>query len=344
MKKKVLHVLQSNRFSGAENVVLFIISNLNQEYDFLYASAEGQIEDILKDKSINYKLFYKLNYTNLKEVIKMYNPDVIHAHDVRATLLCTLLKGSRKLISHIHVNNDDMRKINLKTVLLLLSSINISHFFWVSQSCFNSYIFKNQIKNKSEILDNILSQKDIIKKCDRDLNMYNYDVVYIGRLAYQKNPEKLLAVCEKLIQRERNIRIAIVGTGPLEYKVKEYVKKKRINENITLVGYMNNPLKLLSDAKVMIMTSRYEGTPMIALEALALGVPIVSTPVDGMKNLIDHGVNGYLSNEDTKIADYVLDIINNTDIYLRLQQHARKKFDLLCDEENYFKSIRKEYK
>ena len=49
---------------------------------------------------------------------------------------------------------------------------------------------------------------------------------------------------------------------------------------------MSNPLRLLECSKVMIMTSKYEGLPMTVLEAMALGVPLVSTPVDGLKDII----------------------------------------------------------
>ena len=72
---------------------------------------------------------------------------------------------------------------------------------------------------------------------------------------------------------------------------------------ILLPGYMSNPYKALKSAKVFLMASRYEGTPMSVLEAMALGVPVVSTPVDGIADVVEPGINGYLEEEDDALAE-----------------------------------------
>ena len=133
-------------------------------------------------------------------------PDIIHSHDVRATLLCSILKGKRKLISHIHVNNNNMKNINIKRIGLLIASLKIDHFFWVSKSCYDGFIFKKFVSKKSEILENILSKKRIEEKCAKDTNDYSYDVVYVGRLAYQKNPERLIKIMSKLTRKKLIIK------------------------------------------------------------------------------------------------------------------------------------------
>lgn len=127
--KKILHVLQSNTFSGAENVVVYIINSLENDYNFVYSSANGQIKETLEENKIKYELMKNLTYKELEKVIKKVQPDIIHSHDVRATLLCSILKGKRKLISHIHVNNNNMKNINIKTIGLLIASLKIDHFF-----------------------------------------------------------------------------------------------------------------------------------------------------------------------------------------------------------------------
>ena len=63
------------------------------------------------------------------------------------------------------------------------------------------------------------------------------------------------------------------------------------------------------------MTSRFEGTPMVAIEAQILGVPIVSTPVDGMKEIVTNGFNGYTSNDNNDFVEKCLLVINNNALY-----------------------------
>ena len=79
----------------------------------------------------------------------------------------------------------------------------------------------------------------------------------------------------------------------------------------------------------MLMTSRWEGTPMCALEAMALGVPIVSTPVDGLKELIEEGENGFLSNDDDLLADRIYSLIMDNDLQKRFSAKEQEKFSVL---------------
>ena len=86
---KVIHVLNSNRYSGAENVAITIIKELNNEMDCLYACPRGPIEEILKKENIKYIPIKKLSIREINKVIKEYNPDIIHAHDFRASIICS---------------------------------------------------------------------------------------------------------------------------------------------------------------------------------------------------------------------------------------------------------------
>jgi glycosyltransferase involved in cell wall biosynthesis len=74
---------------------------------------------------------------------------------------------------------------------------------------------------------------------------------------------------------------------------------------------MSNPLKIIKNSKLMILTSYFEGTPMTALESMGLSVPIISTKTDGMKVLIKDGVNGYLYDTNEEAVEKILKIVNS---------------------------------
>ena len=112
-----------------------------------------------------------------------------------------------------------------------------------------------------------------------------------------------------------------------------------VQDNVHFLGFQNNPMKMVADSKVMILTSRWEGTPMCALEAMALGTPVVSTPSDGMKDLIENGVDGYLSDEDAVLAEDILKIVEDPDHRRLLSENAAKKFAKINDEEKYNDTI-----
>ena len=182
------------------------------------------------------------------------------------------------------------------------------------------------------------------KKALLDVKVYDYEVVYLGRLTEQKNPKRLLKVFEKITERRPETKIVMIGTGEMENKIKELLMSNKKLSNIKFLGFNSNPYKILANSKVMIMTSRWEGTPMCALEALSMGVPIVSTPTDGLVDLIDSGENGYLSDDDEKLAEKICDILTNKELYKKLSENAKVKMKRMMDIQKYKTAILKQYR
>lgn len=172
---------------------------------------------------------------------------------------------------------------------------------------------------------------------------FKFDVVFLGRLSVPKNPIRLLNVFNELVRILPTVRIGIVGTGELELKVKQLSNELGLDKNIKFTGFISNPMRILKNSKVMVMTSLWEGTPMCALESLALGTPIVATPVDGLKDLIVDDVNGYLDNSDTKIAQRIAEIVSDESIYNRLSENAIIHAADFNNISNYKSEIKKIY-
>ena len=310
---KILHVLSSNRFSGAENVACQIINLFKNDINFemAYCSPQGPIEDVLNKKDIKYFSISSLSVSNIKQILSKYKPDVIHSHDMKASLICSLASKKIPIISHIHNNAYDSRKISIKSLAFLYASRKINHIFWVSNSALNDYKFKNKIFNKSSVLENIIDVEELYKKINLDENEYEYDVIYLGRLSYPKNPHRLLEVIKELQSKLPKVKVAIIGTGELEEEIKNYCSQLGLNNNIDFLGYLTNPIKILWQSKVMIMTSRWEGIPMCALEAIALDVKIVSTKTDGLCDIVINDNIGYLSDDDNVLVEKLLEYIQN---------------------------------
>ena len=342
---KVLHLLQSNRFSGAENVVSQIIGVFQGDADIemVYCSRDGQIREALTERGIHFAPIQELSVKEVKRVIREQKPDVIHAHDMRASFVAARACGSIPLISHVHNNNFDSRGFSVKSIAYLFAAMKAKHIFWVSKSSFDGYALHKWFKSKSTVLYNIIDIDALYRKMLTDNGQYDYDVIYVGRLSYPKNPQRLMHVFEKVKANCPNVKIAVVGTGDLEEETKALCKDLKLENTVQFLGFQTNPLKMLHDAKVMIMTSRWEGTPMCALEAMALGVPIVSTPTDGLCELITDGRNGYLSDKDDVLAQKIVDIITNRTVYSVLSNNTKEKSIIINDVKTYKKSILKAY-
>lgn len=338
---KVLHLLQSNRFSGAENVVCQIIGMMKNEpnIEMVYCSSDGQIREALKERDIKFIPLKNFSVGEIKRVIKDQKPDIIHAHDMRASFYAARVCGKTPLISHIHNNNYDSRGVSPKSIAYMYAAKKAKHIFWVSQSSFDGYAFHNLFKKKSTVLYNIIDIDALYKKMHLDTNEYNYDITYIGRLTSPKNPQRLMNVFRLVKEKKPDVEIAVVGTGDLEEETKALAKEYDLLNHVHFLGFQSNPLKILHDSKVMIMTSRWEGTPMCALEAMALGVPIVSTPVDGLKDLIISGKNGYLSDDDHELASKISEIISDPSLHDRYSDCIKTQAIDINNVERYRKTI-----
>ena len=342
---KILHVLYSNRFSGAENVVCQIIGMMKNVpgVEMVYCSPDGQIREALSERDIAFEPIAELNKSELRRVIAKVKPDVVHAHDMRASFVAALACKKIPFISHVHNNFVNARGISPKSVAYLYAARKAKHIFWVSESAMRDYAFRKSVEKKSEVLYNIISLDALYAKMELDKKEYSYDVAYVGRLTEQKNPQRLMGVIAKMKALKPDLRVAVVGNGDLEEETHALAKEYGILDNIDFLGFQSNPLKILHSSSSMIMVSRWEGTPMCALEAMALGVPIVSTPVDGLKVLVQQDENGSLSDDDDEIAKKVVEIATDKALRERLSGDTLAKAKVLNDTRAYTERLLRAY-
>ena len=277
-----------------------------------YCSPNGQIKETLRDKNIPYLPIDKLSFSQVRRIIKEFKPDIVHAHDVKASAIASIFGEKYTVISHMHVNNNNMSKLNFKTFLYYTISYRFKHIFWVSKSCFQGYYFNDKINSKSSILYNVIDGKEIRKKAYLDNKKYDYDICYVGRLVNQKNPKRLIRILSEVIKQMPTIKCAIIGDGYLSGEIQKLISELKLENNIKMLGFQSNPHVILKDSKVMVMTSIFEGTPMCALEAMALGIPIISTPTDGMNDIVKNGITGYLSDNNEILVEKIIAIISNS--------------------------------
>ena len=342
---RIIHLLQSSKFSGAENVVCQIISMMeNDDVEMAYCSCDGQIREALYERNINFLQINNLTVREVKRIIKEYKPDIIHAHDMRASFIAALACGRIQLVSHVHNNNFDSRGISAKAIAYLFAGLKAKKIFWVSDSSFNGYAFHKVLKKKSEVLYNIININALYSKMSLDKNTYTYDVVYLGRLTEQKNPNRLLRVFRGLVDELSDVKIAVIGTGELEGETHEEAKRLNLESNVTFLGFQSNPYKILHDSKLMIMTSLWEGTPMCVLEAMSLGVPVVSTPTDGVKIVVENNVTGFLGETDKEIMDFCKAILTNPTTRADMSTASIERARELMDIDTYKKRILEAYR
>ena len=341
-KKRVLHVLASNRFSGAENVACTIITNMSDQFDMAYCSPRGPIEKALRERNIEYYGIDKLNYKNLKKVVDKFKPDVIHAHDFRASLVASRFGKKYRVISHIHQDSPRVRSLTLASLLYRHASKNFSSIIWASGAALDNFYYKNLIKNKSVVLPNVVDQKYIQLKAKEYKVDDEYDVIFLGRLVALKNPARAIEIIRLVKEKKNDIKMAMVGDGEKRKEIESLIEKYGLEKNVKLFGYLENPYPVLNNSKLLLMTSEREGLPMVILEAQALGKPVVSTKIGGFEKLIVNDGNGYLSNDVDDVARKAARYLQ-TMTYKKMSNVSMEMFRRNNNAINYFRLLLEMY-
>jgi len=121
-------------------------------------------------------------------------------------------------------------------------------------------------------------------------------LVSVGRLDQQKGHLLLIQAAGRLRDRGLNFEIIIVGDGPLRGEIEQLIDQSNLRESVRITGYLSNEgvRQELQAARALVLPSFAEGLPVVIMEALALGRPVISTHVAGIPELVKPGVNGWL--------------------------------------------------
>lgn len=339
---RILHLLASNKFSGAENVACQIISCFSN-CDNAYCSPQGEIEKQLVQKGIKFLSIEKLCKQEVKRVLREFKPNIIHAHDAKASVMAAMCCKNIPIVSHIHCNDGKMSKLSIKSILFNLAAKKFAHIFFVSEGSLSSFRFKKSIEHKSSVLHNAIDTNKVLLARDADTNNYDFDIVFVGRLTQIKDPLRLVDIVSQVVKNDRNVKLGIVGDGEMRQSLQEYITQKNLDGNIKLLGFMSNPHKVISCAKVMLMTSISEGLPMCALEAMALGVPIISTKTDGLREIIQNGETGYLFDTNEEAETKILDLLQNKNSLAEMKKNVLKFSQEYNNLDRYKSSIEEAY-
>jgi glycosyltransferase involved in cell wall biosynthesis len=124
---------------------------------------------------------------------------------------------------------------------------------------------------------------------------------FVGRFTPQKNPELLLDALDLLVHQVPRAKLLMVGSGPLESAVRRRIETLRIADHVVLIGEAV-ATTFLPALDVFCLSSRYEGLPYVLLEALAAGLPIVSTQVGGAADCVESHRNGLIVHPPSSAA------------------------------------------
>lgn len=341
-KKTILHILNSNSFSGAENVVLSIICNLRNDYDFVYMSRDGSIRKILEQYQIKHCLVSKLSVGEIKDAVKKYQPDVIHAHDFTAGILSAATFTKIPIISHIHNNSPWLQSYGVYSFLYLASTVRYRDILTVSDSVMNEYVFGKYLKKKTSVVANPVDMNSVRERAAAAELCDESDVAFFGRLTEAKNPMLFLDIMNLLVQMDSTITCAMIGDGDMRKQVEDRIKELHLMDHVRMYGFQENPFGLIKNTRVVCMPSLWEGFGLTAVESMALAKPVVAAKVGGLVDIVNETCGNFCE-QAKDYADTIYRYLTEEELLKKKSMGAIKRAEELDNLNDYIQEIKTIY-
>ena len=324
---------------GAERVMSSLINYLVDENEIylvtftnneLFYHIDSRIHHIninyfLPKNGFNRKL--KIPYIEIKRVIRLIkilktiNPDCVVSFCVTANIFNIIQKMVYKRVPCVVSERNDPTK-HSKMIKLICRHIYKYADLIVCQSRFVEKYYLNT-NGKTCVLPNPLLIKNIP---DYNENIIRKNkIVTIGRLVEQKNQKSLIDAFSIIHLKHPEIILEIYGEGALYDDLLNHIRNLNLEKNIKLMGVKANVLECIIDAKLFILSSKFEGFPNVLLEAMSLGLPVISTDFSTgvARDLIKDGVNGFVVKVDdiNDMATKSIEILENEKLQKQMSRN-----------------------
>ena len=192
-------------------------------------------------------------------------------------------------IAHSHCTDFQTQNVLKKTIgdAFKIPLKKYATDYFACSEIAGKWLFGNKIieDQKFKIIHNAIDydkfkfNKEIREKVRRELNFENNDIVigHVGRFTNQKNHEFLIDVFYEIHKINYNYKMLLIGTGELEDKIKEKVKKLELSEYVIFLGFKNDANRYMNAMDIFAFPSLYEGLGLGLIEAQANGIPCIAT-------------------------------------------------------------------
>lgn len=322
----------ANYWSGQYSVDLITLSLDTPFYDLRDSVKLSQI-DFQSNSKLN---LFKRRITLLKKVVELFRqvkrlrPDVIVTFGTSTNIIGVVfgkIIGRRVVISE---RSNPMLSSYSKAIIFLRKKIYKFADTIVLQTQETAEIFKRIKVSLPEVK---VIQNPINSKFGSLPFAPSNTVIAVGRFSYVKDYESLLTIYSEA--RVEGWKLQIIGDGIGKSEIERMIKRLGLDDNVTLLGNVNDVYKHLSNSAIFIMTSRHEGFPNALCEAMISGCACISYDCStGPKEIINNGTNGILIPErDIKLFSNSLQLLmNDEDLRLRLGTESKKMKSLLSTE------------
>jgi len=302
-KIHIMHLTTDSAIGGTEKMIVEIASSLSKNHfqsTVVTLKPGGCLEQLCKKKGVKYisvKMKSKLDFPavlRLFKLIKNSNVDILHTYLFHANILgrvigrlCkvpAIFSGQRNVDLWRKKHHNLIDRLTFKFCAGIISNSSAGKDFLIRHVGIH--------EDKLIIVPNGIDVENC-KLVKRKPDKFIY-IAVVASLTSKKGHTYLFRAFKKLLVDNKNVKLNIIGDGPLKSELEKLSYNLKINKNINFLGFQDNIIKHLEQTDIFVLPSLWEGMPVALMEAMACGLPCLATNVGGVGELIDNNVNGLL--------------------------------------------------
>ena len=306
---KVLHIISGDLWAGAETQAFTLICELSSQCEIMVTLMNhGELENRLINAGIatlviDEKLHSSLQITRkLVNIIKQFQPNIIHTHRQKENILGSVAnfianRGIKRRAASLRTTHGapEYKVKGLKKIIVLLDNLCGKYLqdavISVSQDLSNrlKQIFPVQ---KIHVIQNGVDVEALrLKKPAEDIRVnpkFQFHIGIIGRLEPVKRVDLFIRGAQLAIIQNpmKSLLFHVIGDGRLKSELMNLAQQLGIHQQVIFHGHRSDSINAIAALDIVIMCSDHEGTPMTALETLALGKPLIAHDVGGLSEIL----------------------------------------------------------
>ena len=359
----VLHIINGEHFSGAERVQQLLGKRLPDECVDPYFAClkQGKFQQNcgLDDGRVFIEpMRSRLDWRCISRITSLARElevDILHAHTPRSAMVANMV--ARKLdlpwVFHVHspTARDSTRLLinQINDLVERASLLSCNHIVTVSTSLRREMLRRGYDRSRISCVPNGVPIQESIDPFAR-INRDDWRLGMVALVRPRKGIEVLLEALAKTLPKNPNVSLDVIGpfeSTEYERSVNNLVDSLGVRANVRFTGFTNNVPAAMRNLDAMVLPSLFgEGMPMVVLEALALGVPVIATKVEGTPEIIRDGMEGLLAEPGCapSISDKIEQMVQSRSEWTRMSTRAHERHQEKFSDEQMAKRIAKVYR
>ena len=333
--KKVMVIIPALGSGGGERLAVSLISKMNptiiqsklvvlypyKDTENARLTVEHEIDTVYlnKHRGVDLSIVRKL-----KKEIDEFKPDVIQTH--LYVVAYVLLAAPLKIKKYHTVHNVAEKEAFGWRRIINRIAFKFGNFVPVAISPYCAKTIENLYGIRSENIPCIMNGVDTSEYTVSPIRHNGMVFINVGRLQTQKNQALLIKAFARVVKKEPEAKLIIVGEGELRKELEVLIAQYGIERCVSMPGQCNDVRERLNAADVFVQSSDYEGLPIAGLEAMACGLPLISTKAGGTVDIIKNNENGFLVDigDSDGLAQKMIFLIENKEIREKMGAESRK--------------------